>query len=210
MQNDFAFPRDRRVLVLAIGGLHLVAMFVYTPQKALTVQGEVRYLTLVQPPKVHARGEPPREYARERIKRTPSKKPIAPIAPLPDAPAMTVVVTPEAAPEAIPEVAPLENGVTENSSGRAGAIDKELRDKSFFREDRKKLAYQRPKFERMIEDAGKPRGVVVEEIVAPGGRKITRINGKCYYAPHSNNSIMRDPFKSGPPMITQANCPREK
>lgn len=115
---------------------------------------------------------------------------------------MTVVATPvESAPREL---------VMDELKGRAGAIDKELRDKSFDLRERKKLAYERPKFERMMESAGKPRGDVIEEIVAPGGRRITRINGKCYYAPPTGLTAMHDPFKGGPPKITQANCPREK
>jgi hypothetical protein len=168
------------------------------------------FLNLVNVPKKEVPQQQDKPAARQRQQR-PAPAMRAPARDVPDAPAMTVVMPPAEPSEPVPEVAPLENGVKESSLGRAGTIDKDLRDKSFFRDDRKKLAYERPKFERDMEAAGKPRGpVVVEEIVAPGGRKITRINGKCYYAPHGYNSIMRDPFKSGPPPITLANCPREK
>lgn len=201
-----SFPApDRRALLVVLGGLHLLAFMSLGPVKLAVEQKKMTFITLVPTP------------APAPVKETASRRPSAvrstatqvqATIQAEEAPTMVLVPAPS---EPLPEVAPLENQVHENALGKAGDIDKELREKSFDLRDRKKLAYDKPKFERMMGAAGKPRGAVqVEEIVAPGGRKITRINGKCFYAPHSNNSIMRDPFKSGPPLITQANCPREK
>jgi hypothetical protein len=207
MQNDFVLSRGRRPLVLAIAGVHLVALLAYAPQHVRAPAAQPAFLTLVFPPSA-------KQAAKAPVPAAAAPRTARPRLPAPavEAPAaMTAVPAPEAAPpEIVSDLAFPDPGIKEKSTGTAGVIDKELREKSFDLRDRKKLAYEKPRFERMMEAAGKPRGVVVEEIVAPGGRRITRIDGKCYYAPHGNHSIMRDPFKNGPPLITQANCPREK
>lgn len=196
---------DRRALLVVLGGLHILAFLSFGPVKVKVESRKASFITLVPTPerKVVAMAAPP---ARSSVRPAPAV-PRLPIPTAQDAPAMVLVPAPQ---EELPLVAPLEGQVMENARGKAGAIDKELREKSFDLRDRKKLAYEKPRFERMMEAAGKPRGDTIEEIVAPDGRKITRINGKCYYAQHANHSIMRDPFKGGPPLIIQANCPRDK
>lgn len=207
---SIAFPfKDRRAFLVVLGGLHLLVLFSFGPAKVMIDAPKETFITLVLAPAE-------REAVREQRRPAPAVPVRARARAAPQSSAMTVVDTSagveppaELAPSSIPEPAP-PMSMRERALGHAGDIDKELREKSFDLRERKKLAYEEPKFARDVAAAGKARGVVVEEIVAPDGRKITRINGKCYYAPPAGITIMHDPFKGGPPQIKRMSCPREK
>jgi hypothetical protein len=205
MRYTFPLVRDRRALLVVLGGLHLLALLSFGPSKMLVDAPRATFITLVTPaPKPaenNARQERPSAPTMSSRIRTPAPE-------MPPAEAPVMILVPAADSPSAPE--PAQSPLADNVRSQVGAIDKDLRTKSFDLRERKPLAYERPKFERDMEAAGKARGDVIEEIVAPGGRRITRINGKCYYAPHTGITALNDPFKGGPPKITQMNCPREK